>query len=216
MAIVDLKLEWVKPQTGYRPPREGLLVTATRVGIFDDPPDITILRVVPAQTYDLLAPLNLLVSSSDDLGINPALLPAPGSVPALHEVGTLPQGNARRVYQYIGPETGLDFRLGLTVHSARGTWSSEPHQFEIDALKDLKPAAFWEKFAYITQPRNKWGIQTRQGFIDGSLMRDIELIRDLDIMGIPLGAHPVTAGPGVILAYIWVYQADDITAAEKF
>ena len=217
MTVVDMRLDWVKAQAGYRPPREGLMVTATRAGVFTDPPDITILHVLPAQTYDLTAtPLNLLVSSTEDLGINPAFLPAPSSVPTLHNVGTLVAGTARRVYQYIDSATGLDFRLGLTVHSARGTWSSEPHTFETEALKDLKPMAFWEQFAYLTQPRNKWGIQTRQGFIDGQITHGIELIRDRDILSIPLGTHPVTAGPGVMLAYIWVYQADDITVAEKF
>lgn len=217
MTIIDMRMDWVKLQSAYRPPREGILVKATRQGVFGDPPAVDVVRVLPNQDYDLNATnVNLFISSSELTGINPALLPAPGIVPTVNNVGSLENGTGRRVYQYIDASTGLDFRFGLTVHAAKGTWSSEPHAFESEALKSLKPMAFWEQFAYLTLPRNAWGIQTRQGFIDGQITRDIILIRDRDMLQIPLGTHPVTAGPGVTLAYFWIYQADDITAAEKF
>jgi 5-deoxy-D-glucuronate isomerase len=217
MAIVDLKMEWVKRQVDYRPPREGLLLTATRAGIFGDLPALTVQHATQEKVYDLGSTnVNLLVSSNDDLGISSILLPSPASVPDVHNVGSHARGTARRVYQYIGPETGLDFRLGLTVHAAQGTWSSEPHDFEMEALKSPKPMRFWEKFAYITDPAHGWGLQTRQGFIDDKFIFAGQVIRDRDFLRIPLGVHPVTAGPGIVLAYIWLYQAEDITAAEKF
>jgi len=140
----------------------------------------------------------------------------PTGPPAMKFVGDPERGTARNVYEYIGKDSGLDFRLGMTIHEGRGTWSSEPHDFELEALKSLKPMRFWEKFAYITDPPSGWGIQTRQGFLDGKWMQDTQIIRDRDILDIPLGVHMVTAGPGVRLAYIWVYQAENISAAEKF
>lgn len=217
MSIVNLSMDWIQPQAAYKPPREGLLVTSTRANIFNDPPAVNVERVITSGTYDISTTnINLFISSAEITGINPALLPAPGSVPTLHEVGTLAEGTARRVYQYIDASTGLDFRFGLTVHAARGTWSSEPHAFESESMKDPRPMLFWEQFAYLTQPRNKWGIQVRHGFIGDSINTDFKPIRDRDILRIPLGVHPVTAGPGTLLSYFWLYQADDISAAEKF
>jgi hypothetical protein len=150
----------------------------------------------------------------------PGIQHRPGPVaipPALHK-GKISGGSGRCVYPIIN-DPAYSFRAGLTVHKTLGTWSSLPHEFEKVEILEPRPMPFFEKFAYITDPGGGWGIQTRIGhlfggrgnsnitFEDGEswFCNDIQIIRDRDIMNIPLGSHPVTAGPGIRLAYIWAY-----------
>jgi len=137
-----------------------------------------------------------------------------------HYKGDPTAGDSRRVWQFIGSESGLPFRLGLTVHGARGTWSSTPHKFEIEALTNPAPIDFFEQFAYMMNPKGGWGIQVRQGHIydrfGRGFIKDSKFISDRSIQQIPLGSHPVTGGPGIQLAYFWVYTSSALELMEKF
>lgn len=219
--IRNIKLKWGSKGTHFTPPSKGLTgeyfdppfglaITAKPNDIFSDPPVLQI-EVKKETGHVVTDDIYLFVSYEYAQEIT-----IPSGPPPMKLVGDPARGALRRVYEFIGKESGADLRLGLTIHEAFGTWSSEPHSFELEALKSLKPMRFWEEFAYITQPANEWGIQMRQGFLNGQLIQDIQPIRDRDILDIPLGVHMVTAAPGVKLAYIWVYQAEDISAAEKF
>lgn len=145
---------------------------------------------------------------------------------AVFEKGDPDDGSARLVYPLLNSPL-LPFRAGLTVHQARGSWSSLPHEFEREEILTPRPAPFYEKFCYITEPAGGWGIQTRIGHLyneylpksdiypysmygtrDFETVNDIVVIRDRDILDIPLGSHPVVASPGMRLAYIWVYWCD--------
>lgn len=134
--------------------------------------------------------------------------------------GNLEDGTAREVYPIIN-DPSLPFRAGLTVHLARGTWSSLPHEFEAKEILDPKPMPFYEQFAYVTDPPGGWGIQVRMGHLFDSensyvtwTNHTVE-IRDRDILSIPLGSHPVTAGPGTRLMYFWLYWGS-LEGREKF
>jgi 5-deoxy-D-glucuronate isomerase len=133
--------------------------------------------------------------------------------------GSSEGGDARQVWQFIGSDSGLPFRLGLTVHSTYGTWSSTPHKFEIDALTSPAPIDFYEEFAYMTNPKGKWGVQVKQGHMKTHhmlLLKESRFIADRSVEQIPFGSHPVTGGPGIQLAYFWVCTASDLGLIEKF
>jgi hypothetical protein len=126
--------------------------------------------------------------------------------------GSKEDGTYRKVYPFLNSPL-LPFRAGLTVHGARGMWSSLPHEFEREEILTPKPMPFYEKFAYVTEPAGAWGIQTRIGhlynpFTSPAWVNDAVVIRDRDILDIPLGSHPVTAGPETFLAYFWCYWSD--------
>lgn len=134
--------------------------------------------------------------------------------------GNADEGTLRDVYPIFN-DPALSFRAGLTVHSARGTWSSLPHEFEREEILTPRPMPFYEQFAYVTDPPGGWGIQVRIGHHfqefaesrwDGHKFESaIEVIRDRDILDIPLGSHPVTGGPGMKLCYFWAYWSDPAT-----
>ena len=126
-------------------------------------------------------------------------------------VGDMDGGFARTVYVAQFPEN-FPVRAGLTVHDTQGSWSSYPaHSFEAGSL--LSPARlpeFDEMFVYFTDPPGGWGIQTF------STTKIAMPFRDRDICHIPLSSHPVVAGPGYRLAYVWCYWGKDMKSMEKF
>jgi hypothetical protein len=132
---------------------------------------------------------------------------------AKHSKGSDVDGTARDVYPIIN-DPRLPFRAGLTVHAARGTWSSLPHKFEAEEILTPRPMPFYEKFAYVTDPPGGWGVQMRIGHLARQDQYGAErsdwtngatVFRDRDIWNIPLGSHPVVGGPGVRLCYFWAY-----------
>ena len=149
-----------------------------------------------------------------------------------HRRGRLTEGTGRDVYPLINDPT-LPFRAGLTVHAARGSWSSLPHAFEKTEILSPRPMPFYEKFAYMSYPVGGWGVQVRQGHLfdanleansinnfyglDSTLdwVNEARIIRDRDILDIPLGSHPVAGGPGYIWAYWWVYVSDTLMWGQR-
>lgn len=138
--------------------------------------------------------------------------------------GDLDDGTFREVYP-IFSDANLSFRAGLTIHGQYGTWSSLPHHFEREEILRTNPIPFFEKFAYITNPEGEEGIQTRVGHlykaghkkIEYDWTNDLVSIHDKNIVDIPLGSHAVTGGPGVRLAYFWVYaDYNNLRGREKF
>lgn len=146
------------------------------------------------------------------------------NLPAALCKGNGHDGTLRMVYP-IFSDVNLSFRAGLTVHAQRGTWSSLPHHFEREEILRTNPVPFFEKFAYITNPEGGEGIQTRVGHlykagtkrIEYNWTNDLMPIHDKNIIDIPLGSHAVTGGPGVRLAYFWVYaDYNNLRGREKF
>jgi len=123
--------------------------------------------------------------------------------------GSMESGNARMVWEHVSRSSGKDIGIwaGLTIHDGCGSWSSWPaHEFETEALMapvELFPA-FSEIFAFVTKPMGKWGILA---YADAQHARrsGTMTVRDGDIIHVPLGAHPVVAGPDTRMAYFWAY-----------
>lgn len=96
--------------------------------------------------------------------------------------------------------------LGETVN-APGNWSSSPphkHDGEHPGESCLE-----ESYYYRVDPPQGFGVQmiyTADGEIDTAMT-----VRDGDIVAIPKGYHPVAAGPGYHLYYLWVLAGEGRT-----
>ncbi len=144
-------------------------------------------------------------------------------MPTIHNVGDKDLGYGRTVYEFVGADSNIPIRAGLTVHDTFGTWSSwPPHQFEQESF--MRPVAddFDEKFAIVTNPPGGWGVCTQTGYFDSEISGYASLenrnvtFNDRDIITMPLGSHPICGGPGVQLAYFWAFQTKSLRFTEKF
>jgi len=112
-------------------------------------------------------------------------------------------GNTRRdVYHWLtpgGPTTTM--RLGITKHLGAGTWSSLPHNFELN----LEPG-FEEVFFYLLQGGSKRAFQVGRGmWSNGEKVDAVWPVKNNQFSTIPMGYHPVVGEPGVVVSYVWVY-----------
>ena len=110
----------------------------------------------------------------------------------------------RDVYHYLKPGgPAKHLRLGLTRHCGLGTWSSLPHDFELNT-----EPGFEEVFFYLLSGTTRTAIQRGRGvWYDNSSVDDAWLVKDRTFSTIPMGYHPVAAEPGVQVMYIWAYLA---------
>ena len=108
----------------------------------------------------------------------------------------------RDVYHFLIPSgPAPTMRLGLTVHCGKGTWSSLPHDFELNLEPD-----FEEVFFYLLDGGEKQAIQVGQGvWSDNSKVNSAWRVSDKTFSAVPMGYHPVGAEPGVSVAYVWAY-----------
>ncbi len=115
------------------------------------------------------------------------------------------EGNWERdVYHFLKPGgPAPTMRLGITSHKGIGTWSSLPHDFELNTEKD-----FEEVFFYILDGGPQRAIQVGKGvWHDNTPVDDVWKVEHNSFGTIPMGYHPVVAEPHVHVSYIWVYLA---------
>ncbi len=115
-------------------------------------------------------------------------------------------GNTRRdVFHYLKPNGPLPtMRLGITKHSGSGgTWSSLPHDFELNTEPD-----FEEVFFYILEGGPQKAIQVGRGvWFDNLTIDGVWPVTNNTFSTIPMGYHPVVGEPNVRVSYVWVYLA---------
>lgn len=123
-----------------------------------------------------------------------------------HQIGT---GTRRRTVRVILGHGGSAQRLrvGETVNR-RGGWSSwPPHSFDRDPANVSR---FEERFYCFTDPKDGDAYLVRKGvFRNGNEINDIERIKSGVCIDIPLGYHPIVAGPGTRLMYFWAYVSPE-------
>lgn len=115
------------------------------------------------------------------------------------------EGNAQRdVYHYLKPGgPAPELRLGITKHRGVGTWSSLPHDFELNL-----EGGFEEVFFYLITGGNRRAIQVGEGvWHDGGAVKGAWLVDDHSFSTVPMGYHPVVGEPGVKVHYVWAYLA---------
>lgn len=113
--------------------------------------------------------------------------------------------NAQRdVFHYLKPGgPAPTMRLGITIHRGEGTWSSLPHDFELNT-----EPGFEEVFFYIMKGATGSGIQVGRGvWYDNAPVDSAWPIKHHTFGTVPMGYHPVVGEPGVHVSYVWVYLA---------
>ncbi len=113
------------------------------------------------------------------------------------------EGNSQRdVYHYLKPSgPAQELRIGITKHRGIGTWSSLPHDFELN----LEPG-FEEVFFYLINGGKRRAIQVGEGvWFDNSPVKDSWFVEDHTFGTIPMGYHPVVGEPGSTVHYVWAY-----------
>jgi len=113
--------------------------------------------------------------------------------------------NAQRdVFHYLKPGgPAPTMRLGITIHRGEGTWSSLPHDFELNTEK-----GFEEVFFYIIKGATERGIQVGRGvWHDNTPVDSVWPIKNNTFGTVPMGYHPVVGEPHAHVSYVWVYLA---------
>ena len=113
------------------------------------------------------------------------------------------KGNAERnVYHYLKPGgPAPTMRLGITKHIGEGTWSSLPHDFELNT-----EPGFEEVFFYLLKGTTQKAIQRGKGvWHTNEPINGAWLVDDRTFGTVPMGFHPVVGEPGVHVSYIWIY-----------
>ena len=108
----------------------------------------------------------------------------------------------REVRHWLVPgEVALEMRLGQTIHSGKGSWSSTPHEFENYPEDDFEEVFFYqlEGGSAIHIGRGKWA--------DGTEVDTMWKAKDKTFGCVPMGYHPIVGEPGVRVRYIWCYLA---------
>lgn len=128
----------------------------------------------------------ILASYPDDYG-----LPETTTNAKLHMLG---RGTARReVREILGENSMARFiRCGETINRPGGWSSWPPHQFDKDGAD-----GFQEVFCVFTDPRDGYAIIRKNGVL--------EELHSGDLIEVPIGSHPIVAGPGTRLMYVWVF-----------
>ena len=111
------------------------------------------------------------------------------------------EGNVQRdVYHFLRPGgPAPTMRLGITHHIGPGTWSSLPHDFELNT-----EPGFEEVFFHILRGGSQRAIQLGRGvWADGAAVDCSWPVRDGTFSTIPMGYHPVVGEPGVSVSYGW-------------
>lgn len=175
-----------------------------RKNVFENEPDSILLGpntefeiVSTTNSVDVLMPK---VKINDSEQMDPVLIKSENV--ETYEIG---EGNFKRKVRVVLGGAGPSKRLrgGETINQA-GQWSSWPrHSF--DNHPELANQ-FEEFFIYFTRPKEGWALQRSDGtFVDGKYREQTKLVRNGDYAILPLGNHPVVAGPDTTLLYVWFY-----------
>lgn len=112
---------------------------------------------------------------------------------------------SRNWRRYVNDVIGMDIKAGRMIvgetFNPPGNWSSAPpHRHERDELpleSDME-----EIYFYKIDPPKGFGMQ--MVYTEDKAIDEAYAIRNSDLIAIPRGYHPVVAGPGYRLYYLWV------------
>ncbi len=126
--------------------------------------------------------------------------------PGENKQKTVGKGNWQRdVYNIIDDSVDADkLLIGETINPP-GNWSSAPpHRHEEDNLPE--ESKLDEVYFYKFNPDKGFGIQ--KVYTDDNSIDETYTIKNNDTVIIPRGYHPVVAGPGYELYYLWILAGD--------
>jgi len=168
-----------------------------RDSVFTDPPSAV--YAPPGSVLRLSGPLlaGIYLAAADPAAAPPAYAVLPDEIASVARGS----GNFAREVRDIVPRERPAVRLlvGETLNPP-GNWSSAPpHKHDRDAPPE--EAQLEEIYLFRVDPTQGFGFQGT--YTSEPDARAAFLVRDLEAVTIPSGYHPVVAGPGYRLYYLW-------------
>lgn len=164
-------------------------------------------------------PPNRAITLRAHVGTEVAVAKAPCGLQDLDEVLVRPSDVAvkevgqknwfRKVHDIIRPDFPAGRLIVGETYNAPGNWSSSPphkHDVENPPAESMHEEVYFYRF----NPDQGFGVQRvySEGEFDHSYV-----VKDNDVVAIPKGYHPVVAGPGYELYYLWVLCGDNRNAS---
>ena len=115
----------------------------------------------------------------------------------------------RDVYTSIGPNVDADRLLIGETYNPPGNWSSAPpHKHDVACPPD--EGCMEEVYFFMVDPGQGFGIQrVYSGEDSPAQVDDAYVVQNGDTVAIPYGYHPVVAGPGYKLYYLWILSGEE-------
>ena len=189
----------------------GIAHRCARQNVFAGPSSTVF--VAPEQTWEVRADGNsalelIICSTPGKAGMNSQVITADQL--KLRKVG---KGNwYRTIYDIIdAPFPAHTMVLGET-YNPPGFWSSAPpHKHEVD--DPPHESEHEEAYLFRISPSRGFGMQ--RVYTDDGSLNESYTVEDGDVVAIPRGYHPVVAGPGYQLYYLWILAGNQRVLAPR-
>lgn len=113
---------------------------------------------------------------------------------------------SRSVNVIMGPEFPADKMVIGETYNPPGNWSSSPPH-KHDEHNPPHESLHEELYYYRVYPSQGFGIQ--RIYTEDEAIDECHTVRDGDVIVIPRGYHPVVAGPGYQLYYLWILAGSE-------
>ena len=190
---------------------QGIAHRCQRQNVFAGPSSTVF--VTPEQTWEARAegntPMELVICSTP----GKAGLPSQVITADQLKVRKVGLGNwFRTIYDIVdAPFPAHTMILGET-YNPPGFWSSAPpHKHEVD--DPPHESEHEEAYFFRLNPPRGFGMQ--RVYTDDRSLDDAYTVEDGDVVAIPRGYHPVAAGPGYQLYYLWVLAGNQRVLAPR-
>lgn len=189
----------------------GIAHRCARQNVFAGPSSTVF--VAPEQTWEVRADGNsalelIVCSTPGKAGMNSQVITADQL--KLRKVG---KGNwYRTIYDIVdAPFPAHTMVLGETFNPP-GFWSSAPpHKHEVD--DPPHESEHEEAYLFRISPSRGFGMQ--RVYTDDGSLNESYTVEDGDVVAIPRGYHPVVAGPGYQLYYLWILAGNQRVLAPR-
>ena len=189
----------------------GIAHRCSRQNVFAGPSSTVF--VAPEQRWEVRAEGNstlelIICSTPGKAGMNSQVITADQL--KLRKVG---KGNwYRTIYDIIdAPFPANTMVLGET-YNPPGFWSSAPpHKHEVDD----PPHESEHEEAYLFRLKPAGGFGMQRVYTDDGSLNESYTVEDGDVVAIPRGYHPVVAGPGYQLYYLWILAGNQRVLAPR-
>ncbi len=189
----------------------GIAHRCQRQNVFAGPSSTVF--VAPGQQWEVRAEGNTVMEV--------VICSTPGQAGAASHVITADQLKVRKVglgnwyrtiYDIIdAPFPARTMVLGET-YNPPGFWSSAPpHKHEVD--DPPHESEHEEAYLFRLNPARGFGLQ--RVYTDDRSLDEAYTVEDGDVVAIPRGYHPVVAGPGYQLYYLWILAGDQRVLAPR-
>ena len=115
----------------------------------------------------------------------------------------------RDVYTAVGPNVDADRLLVGETYNPAGNWSSAPPH-KHDVVRPPDEGCMEEVYFFMVDPSQGFGMMRVYSGEDSPAQTDeAYVLQNGDTVAVPYGYHPVVAGPGYKLYYLWILSGEE-------